>query len=699
MERTKYNPSIFPFTAIVGQELLKLGLVLNAINPKLGGILIRGEKGTAKSTAARSLSRLLSAIEVVVECPYRCNPSNIQTMCMQCRSRKDAGETLHAEKTPLQVVDLPLNTTEDRLVGGIDFENTLRAGVRNFQPGLLAEANRGIIYIDEVNLLENHLVDILLDTAVTGINIVQRESISVVHPAHFILIATMNPEEGDIRPQLLDRFGFSVSIRGLSDPKQRMEVIRRREHFDSDPDGFIQLWEKEQDLLRKRIKQAQQCLSEVMIREEQLSEISGICMSHQVAGHRADILLEKTARTLAAFDGRRQVDQNDILKAMELVLKHRTRLPEGKPQRRKGRADSGSSHNNESGLDPAAGESIREKDPDMEAGDLGGGDQFSRPVDRDAASAKNEPAQAAMAAEITGALSGTGAAQVFDIGDRVTMPSKKIEFPKDHFKRRAGGRRTLTSTPNKTGRYVRSTAERLNNDLAFDATLRAAAPYQKIRTHGNLAVTIRKSDIREKVRQKKTSNLLLFVVDASGSMGTKLMTETKSTILALLIEAYQKRDKVSMVAFRDMDAQVLLPPTNSIEIAKKMLEELPTGGKTPLGKGLLTSYRLIKMQLRQDPGTLPLMVIITDGRANVGLHTNRSYEGPRFGEIYREISEICRLFQKEKKVRAMVIDVEEKSTGSFDQAKKLAEELNASWYVLEDIISRNIIKTVKKELE
>jgi len=694
----KYNPPIFPFAAIVGQELLKLGLVLNAINPKLGGILIRGEKGTAKSTAARSLSRILSEIEVVYECPYRCNPSNIQTMCIKCRSRKNAGEMLPAEKTPIRIIDLPLNTTEDRLVGGIDFEGTLRAGIRRFQPGLLAEANRGIMYIDEVNLLENHLVDILLDTAVTGINIVQRESISFVHPAHFILIATMNPEEGDIRPQLLDRFGFAVSIRGLSDPKERMEVIRRREHFDSNTDGFIKEWENEQDSLREQIKQARHHLGNVTIREEQISEISEICMSHQVAGHRADILMEKTSRTLAAFDGRQKVDQNDILQAMELVLKHRTRLSDEESPRRRGRAGTGMSDNTESGQDLAE-ESIRENEPDMEEGDLEGGDQFSEPVEREDISAKNELAQTEMADEITGSHSGNGAAQVFDIGDMVNMPSQKIQFPKDHFKRRASGRRTLTSTSNKTGRYVRSTAERLNNDLAFDATLRAAAPYQRTRPPGNLAVNIRASDIREKVRQKKTSNLLLFVVDASGSMGTKLMTETKSTILSLLIEAYQKRDKVSMVAFKDMDAQVILPPTNSIEIAKKMLEELPTGGKTPLGKGLLTSYRLIKIQLRQDPGTLPLMVIITDGRSNVGIHKNKSYEGPRFGEIYREISEVCRLFQKEKKVRSMVIDVEEKSTGSFDQAKNLAENLNASWYILEDIISQNIIKTVQKELE
>jgi magnesium chelatase subunit D len=238
----------------------------------------------------------------------------------------------------------------------------------------------------------------------------------------------------------------------------------------------------------------------------------------------------------------------------------------------------------------------------------------------------------------------------------------------------------------------------LNNDLAFDATLRAAAPHQRSRPDTGLAVKIKEPDIREKIRQKKTSNLLLFVVDASGSMGTRLMTETKGAILALLMEAYQKRDKVGLVAFKAMDADVLLPPTNSIEIAKKLLEELPTGGKTPLGHGLLAAYQLIKSQLRQDPSLLPLMVIITDGRANVGLHKDKYYDGPQFGEIYREIYRICELFEGETRLRSIVIDAEEKRLGSFGRSKKLAEALKAKYYVLEDLCdSRGIIETVKKE--
>jgi magnesium chelatase subunit D len=286
---------------------------------------------------------------------------------------------------------------------------------------------------------------------------------------------------------------------------------------------------------------------------------------------------------------------------------------------------------------------------------------------------------------------------VYEIGESIQIPIQDIQFARDQLKRRPAGRRTATTATDKTGRYVRSTAQRLQNDLAFDATLRAAAPYQRTRPDRGLAVNIREPDIREKVRRKKTSNLLLFVVDASGSMGAKLMTETKSTILALLLEAYQKRDKVGMVAFKDRGAEVLLPPTNSVEIAKKLLEELPTGGMTPLAQGLLVSYQLIKSQLRQDPGILPLMVVITDGRANVGLDEKKRYEGLQFREIAREIAAICDLFRMEQGIRSVVIDAEKKGVGTLDRAKELANGLNARYCVLETMISQKILETVRTE--
>jgi magnesium chelatase subunit D len=686
---------VFPFAALVGQDLLKLGLVLNAINPHIGGILIRGDKGTAKSTAARALAWLLPEIEMVLNCPYHCHPSDTALMCSECRRRFDASESLSVEKEPVRVVELPLNTTEDRLVGSIDFGHALRTGAKRFQPGLLAEANQGVIYIDEVNLLEDHMVDILLDTAVSGINIVERENISFIHPSRFILIASMNPEEGDIRPQLLDRFGLSVRITGLPEPVERAEIIRRREYFDTDPDDFLRQWQEEQDYLRSKIVAARRIFAEVTITEEQISQISEICMDHHVAGHRADIIVEKTARTLAAWEGRYDVWRRDIYQAAQLALEHRARSPEkvkGGEQHARPVQKHGEGSNKE-----RQAEERKEDRVDGGERDSLNGDQ---PLDSKESGDAEQGAIPQPGTLVERAVSESGEVleKIFATGDVIPVDTHGIRFARDNLRRRKGGRRARTTTSNKTGRYVRATSERFNDDLAFDATLRAAAPHQRARSHNNLAVTITEKDIREKVRQKKSSSLLLFVVDASGSMGKKLMTETKGTIMALLLEAYQKRDKVGMVAFKAREAEVLLPPTNSIEVAKKLLEELPTGGTTPMALGLLEAYRLVRAQLRQDPELLPLIVIITDGLANVGLHKDKSYEGTQFGEIYREIYDICNLIRAEDRVRSLVIDTEEKGMSSFDRSKKLAEALNARYYILETIASQSILTTVKKEV-
>jgi len=694
----RYRPPVFPFTALVGQDMLKKALVLNAINPSLSGVLVRGDKGTAKSTAVRGLANLLPDQEEVADCPYHCDPHDHAFMCADCRKRLEAGDELPVTVHPVRVVDLPLNTTEDRLVGSIDFEHTIRTGKKKFMPGILAEANRGIIYIDEVNLLADHLVDILLDTAVTGINIVERESISVVHPASYMLIATMNPEEGDIRPQLLDRFGFAVSIEGIHDPAARVEVAKRRELFDLDQEGFKSTWEDEEEKVRNRIMAARALMPNVRTYPDTLEHISVVCRAHNVAGHRADILMEKASRTIAAHELREEVVPQDVREAAEYVLPHRMRPPEEQaPQdMEKEKQESKEQERDQQPDADQAPQGEDEQESQMEAEE-----QHRGEGDRGMSEEESEPQpNPSNVEDRAGRDPGGYKEQVFKIGDPVNIPTQNIKFARDSLSRSAGGRRSLTMTSNKTGRYVRATQVRRNNDLAFDATLRTAAPYQKGRPDAGLAVKIKDSDIREKIRQKKTSNLLLFAVDASGSMGTRLMTETKGAILALLMEAYQKRDKVGLVAFKGNDAEVLLPPTNSIEIAKNLLEELPTGGKTPLGQGLLVSYQLIKAQLRQDPSMLPLMVIITDGRANVGLSKDKYYDGPQFGEIYREIYKIADLLAIEDRLRSIVIDAEEKRLGSFGRSKKLAEALDARYYVLEDLMDhRGILETVKKEQE
>jgi len=693
----RYRPPVFPFTALVGQDLLKKALILNAVNINLAGVLIRGDKGTAKSTAVRGLARLLPVQKEVADCVFHCDPEDPCAMCASCMDRFQRGERFPVEERPVRVVDLPLNTTEDRLVGTLDFEHAIKSGKKKLLPGLLAEANRGIIYIDEVNLLPDHLVDILLDTAVTGINIVERESVSVVHPAKYMLIATMNPEEGDIRPQLLDRFGFAVSIEGIEEPMARMEVAKRREAFDLTPDAFLETWAEDEALLRDEIVMARAMLPEVAVSEDMMTLISAVCASHNVAGHRADIIMEKAARTIAAMDGRGDVTSEDIRQAAELVLPHRMRTPEQMQQQEdqeKNKQQQQQSDQEQEGKGDEAGEDERQSPPGQENKQGGEGER-----DRQEGEAQAEPSPANVD-DRGGPDPGGIEEKIFKIGDPVNVPTHDVRFARDSLARNSGGRRTLTTTNNKTGRYVRATMQRRNNDLAFDATLRAAAPYQKRRKDTGMAIKIKNTDIREKIRQKKTSNLLLFVVDASGSMGTRLMSETKGAILALLMEAYQKRDKVGLVAFKGMDAELLLPPTNSIETAKSLLEELPTGGKTPLGQGLLLAYQLIRGQLRQDPSLLPLMVVITDGRANVGLCRDKYYDGPQFGEIYSEIYKIADLLAIENQLRSIVIDAEEKRLGSFGRSKKLAEALNARYYLLEDLADHHgILQTVKIEQE
>lgn len=316
---------IYPFSAIVGQERLKRALLLNAINPRVGGVLIRGEKGTAKSTAVRSLARLLPPIDVVADDPYNSSPANPGLMSAEVRARFDAGERLPVVSRSTPLVDLPVAASEDRLVGSLDLEHAISEGQRRFQPGLLAQANRGLLYVDEVNLLDDHLVDVLLDAAAMGVNTVEREGISVSHPARFILVGTMNPEEGELRPQLLDRFGLVVEISGISDIGGRVEVIERRMAFEADPDQFATEWHDEEQRLAERIVSARAILPAVELARSDMAAVAAIALELGVDGHRADLAILETARTHAAWSGRSHLTRDDLRIAAELALPHRMR--------------------------------------------------------------------------------------------------------------------------------------------------------------------------------------------------------------------------------------------------------------------------------------------------------------------------------------------------------------------------------------
>lgn len=316
--------AVYPFTAIVGQEDMKLSLILNVINPALGGVLIKGEKGTAKSTAVRALAELLPAMEVVEGCQYHCDPKDSNHFCDNCASKANEGP-LPQTNAKMRVVELPVSATEDRVVGTLDIEHAIKKGEKKFEPGILALANRNILYVDEINLLDDHVVDVLLDAAAMGVNTVEREGVSYSHPAKFVLVGTMNPEEGDIRPQLLDRFGLSVVVTGEHEPAQRVEVIKRRLAYENDADSFIAKFASEQELLAAKITAAQDLLAEVTISDELLAKVATLAIELGVDGHRADITVIKTALTVAAYEGRREATLEDLKVAAKLVLPHRMR--------------------------------------------------------------------------------------------------------------------------------------------------------------------------------------------------------------------------------------------------------------------------------------------------------------------------------------------------------------------------------------
>lgn len=320
-----YDRHTYPFTALIGQEQMQLALILNAINPLAGGVLVRGEKGTAKSTAVRALAALLPEIEVVADCPFNCNPGDVTAMCGRCQQRLQSGPELPRQRRPMRVVELPVSATEDRVVGTLDLEQAIKKGEKRFEPGVLAEANRGILYVDEVNLLDDHVVDVLLDAAASGVNVVEREGVRFEHPARFILVGTMNPEEGELRPQLLDRFGLCVHITGVTDPARRVEIVKRRAAFEDDPEGFAALWEGEQQRLREKMAAAREILPQVNISDDMLLLIATIAVEMGVDGHRADLVMMQAAKASAALEERLEVTREDIRRTAPLALVHRMR--------------------------------------------------------------------------------------------------------------------------------------------------------------------------------------------------------------------------------------------------------------------------------------------------------------------------------------------------------------------------------------
>jgi magnesium chelatase subunit D len=605
----------FPFSAVVGSHDMALALILTTVSPEVGGVLVRGEKGTAKTTMVRALADVMPSISVVEGCRFSCDPLDPDPTCPAGPHDHPASHT-----RPARLVELPVGATEDRVIGSLDLRQALGSGEVSYEPGLLAAAHRGILYVDEVNLLHDHLVDLLLDAAAMGRSTVEREGVSVAHAARLILIGTMNPEEGELRPQLLDRFGLTVEIAAPRDPEQRAEVIRRRMAFDRDPASFVANYAAQEEGLRVKIATARSLLPSVQLGDRELATIARVCGAFEVDGMRADIVTARAAAAHAAWQGRREITKSDIRAAARLALPHRRRRnPFDAP-----------------GLDEDLLDQLLDEEPDP---DPPTPPQDNPPSGRAPESGhqdvessnghKNMPAD-----PVEGSVSSpsTSSGHMSTSSGHMSTRSDDNDriIPAGHTYRTqlfaapgvgvgAPGRRSRAVTS--AGRTVGAIPAQHNNGrLHLTATIHAAAPHQAVRGRRPAErLRLANHDLRLAVTEGRESNLILLVVDASGSMSARRRMEAvKAAALSLLLDAYQRRDKVGLITFRGSEAALALPPTSSIDTAARRLEQLPSGGRTPLAEGLLCAAETLRLERIRDPRRRPLLVLVTDGRATYG---------------------------------------------------------------------------------
>lgn len=576
----------YPFSAIVGQDQLRLSLILCAVHPGIGGVLVRGEKGTAKSTVVRALATLLPAVD-----------------------DEDGSR-------PAKLVELPVGATEDRVVGSIDLEKVLRDGERAFQPGLLAAAHRGVLYVDEVNLLHDHLVDVLLDAAAMGRVHVERDGVSHSHPAQFVLVGTMNPEEGELRPQLLDRFGLAVEVTASRDVDVRMNVVRRRMNYERDPHAFAAEFRNDDIAVAEQILAARKILDDVVLSDKELRRIAALCASFDVDGMRADLVLARTASAHAAWRGASEVAEEDVRIAAELALPHRRRRD---PFDEPGIDDKQLDDAMRDAAEQAEQQPDPEPDPDLEPDPDGGG--APEPEAPDDGSQSQSQSQ-------------SSDSESSDSRDESKQPppssgagsEKQAGTPGAQFRARllevpgvgegAPGRRSRSRSSH--GRSVRPTVEP-GRGLHLVGTLFAAAEQQVVRGRTAGRLKLEPADLRGAIKEGREGNLIVFVVDASGSMAARdRLSAVTGAVLSLLRDAYQRRDKVAVITVRGTQAETVLPPTSSVDVAVTRLRKMKTGGRSPLAQGFLQARELVLRERVRDPLRRALLVALTDGRATGG---------------------------------------------------------------------------------
>ena len=613
----------FPFSAVLGLNHAKTAILIVLVNPRAGGLLISGPRGIGKSTLMRSTQEL-------IERPWR---------------------------------DIPVSVTEDRLFGTIDTEKAIYSGQKKLYPGIINEADQGVLYLDDANLLREDLLDSILNIAEVGAYQLERDGLSLRCDTSFTVIAAINPESGMLSGACLDQFGLFVNVDNIHDENTRVEILKRTISFEKDCASFCNLWKLENEKIKKAIHSAMSLLPKVVVSSGMIQLASVYALKAHVSGHRADIYLIEAARALAALAERRYVLPKDLEKAAEFVLPHRMRKNWEEELPQSDELEDPDKNNTEKA----------QESEDNDLGDDGEDPSRNHIVEVTGNGGNNDESSSDMPEFPQGADD-----EKVDSADlHVILPPLWIQNEKKQFTPKGSGKRNITRSDERQGRYVKAGIPKgETHDIAIDATLRAAVPHQKGRQSNGCAVVIRHEDIRRKQREKRTGNIFLFLVDASGSMGAReRMKAVKGVVFKMLADAYQKRDRVGMIAFRRDRAEVLLPITRSIEFAQKKLAALPTGGKTPLAQGLIKAEDMLDRLYKQDPLQDPVLILITDGRATNSLNKNTD-------PVRDALSEAERIGHRH--MLTAVIDTESGFI-KLGLAKELAQKMGASYFHVDKI--------------